>query len=506
MSLGKHLLRGSGANLLDLLIKTAAVFVTTPLLLKTLGTDGYGSWVLIMSVIGYFLLVDMGMTFSATRFIAMAVGAGDESRQALLMETMLRFFRMAALVVIGLTAVMVPALPWIMPETDHSQHLIPVLLICAGGAALRLYFRSSLVLLRAHVRYDLQAWSSILRTCLQTPALYWTLTHGHGLMGAAVCQASGECIELLAQRLFARSLSKPQRGHVSIETLKQVRRELFVYSRSIVMGSVGDSLRLEINPFLIARMSGVDQVPVYSIGLRLITMLQDIVNAIFGGQLLAAFSQLHGGDEKEKLKEGFLKISQITSGFSACAMLGAVWIAHPFLERWVGNQVAPAHQVMLIFSLPFALHFMQYPAYNLLYTFGKTNWIVMMLVVGGVISLVLGALLGLKWGITGIVAGAAVVKLVERGFLVPWFVHRCIGVPVGRYMINSMYWPALKAMLFPALYAWLTLPFLQPEYPRLFLLGGGFALVFFLSFPWMVLDSGARQMLWRLSFGRFVRR
>lgn len=59
----------------------ASVFYITPLMRRSLGDDGYGSWLLAMSVVSYFILLDAGVTFASARFFARAVGAGDTRHQ-----------------------------------------------------------------------------------------------------------------------------------------------------------------------------------------------------------------------------------------------------------------------------------------------------------------------------------------------------------------------------------------------------------------------------------------
>lgn len=497
---GKHLLRGSGVNMLDLVIKTAAVFVTTPVMVRSLGQEGYGTWLLAMTVVAYFLLVDMGVAFSSTRFIAMALGSGNKERLGALMVATQRFFRLAGILVVAASALALPFASWLVPE-GYVSCFRWVLGVCGCGVALRFFFRMPVILLRANVRYDLQAWASIGRSLMQAPAMYYVLVQGGGLFGAALVQGGGECIELTFLALLAQRFPRPVCAALTAEKDRGLRRELFSYSRTIVLGMVGESLRTEVNPFLITRLGGVERVPIYSIGLRLITMLLDVVNALFGGQLLAAFSQLHGADDGETLRRQFQRISQVTAAFSACAMGGAVWLAKPFLSRWVGAELAPAHEVMLLLSVPYCLHFMQYPAYNLLYTLGKTNWVVTMSFIGGAISALVSALLG--WWLSpehvvrGVVLGTAALKLLERGVVMPILVSRCLPVTAWNYLFINSLWPAAKALVLPALYAWLVHSWLTPDYSRILLLTAGYVTVCVVSAPFTALDADMRGSVFR---------
>ncbi len=495
MSLGKHLLRGSGMNMLDLIVKTLAVFFTTPLLIRHLGEAGYGSWLLVMSVAGYFLLIDMGVSFSATRFLALALGKNDQGRHGAILMACRQFYRWAAVVVLVLTFVTMPLLPWLASVSGDLTPLYIALGLTGCSITARFYFRLPMIILRAHVRYDLQAVASLSRVVLQTVAMCWVLTHEGGIIQVAVIYSATECVELLLQALFARNLERADAAECAADELRNTSRELFAYSRPIIAGSIGDNMRLQLNPFLIAQMQGVTFLPAYSVGTRLITILQDAVNALFGGQLLAAFGQLHGAGEPEKLQSQYLRVTHITSGFSAAAMAGVVFVSGPFLQRWVGDSLASANQVLWILALPYALHFMQYPAYNLFYTVGKTQWIVTLCFIGGFCSAGLSIVLGLKYGMMGVVLGSGIEMFVSRGLIMSWLVHRCTGINAAGYLCGHVLWSGFKGMLLPGLFAWSVHHRVQPDYGSVLFYGACYGLVAALSFPWMVMNRQARSQL-----------
>ena len=61
MSLARKVLHSSGVNLLDHGVKFAAIFLLTPIMIDRLGEEYYGIWLLIVSVVTYFHLLDMGI-------------------------------------------------------------------------------------------------------------------------------------------------------------------------------------------------------------------------------------------------------------------------------------------------------------------------------------------------------------------------------------------------------------------------------------------------------------
>jgi O-antigen/teichoic acid export membrane protein len=500
MALGAKLLRSSGMNVLDLSAKTLAVLVTTPALIHGLGKDQYGVWILVMALVAYFLIADMGLMFSATRFLAIAVGKKDLASQSSIQLVCLKYYRMAAAVVTALAACMLPILPWLADNHGHEGELRIAFCIAACSVVARLCFRLPAILLRAHVRYDLVAIASIVRTIIQAAGLLLVISKGGGIVAIASLHASCEALELLLQRLLANKMIISFASSTSQPAQSSLRAELFSFSRLIFLGDLGNSLRLGFTPLMIPKLQGVEALPDFSIGTRLISILEDLVNAVFGGQVLSAFGQIHGSQDMRNLGRQFLRMVHVTAGFSWAATAGVVMVSDAFLMRWVGPQLHEARNVLFILAGAYACHFAQYPAYNLMHTIGKTSWISSVFVVGGVFSALLSLFLGLHFGLVGIVSGIAIEMVISRGIIISWLASRCSNLNFWDYLFRHILFSGLKASALPCLVGFLLLPMLTPDYSRILLFIGAYGLCFGLSFFFFILDSDGRQML-RRHFG-----
>jgi O-antigen/teichoic acid export membrane protein len=497
MSLAKNLLRGSGANLIDHGVKMVAIFLITPLMRHSLTDEGYGSWLLAMNVIGYFLLLDAGVSFTTARHFAVAVGSNDNRKQGAIEHEARKILRCIGAGIFVCTVSAIPLMPWIASSRFSVWEVTAPLAICGTITAIRFAFRMPNILLRAHVRYDWLAYSSIIRTVAQTGVMAWMLNNGCGLVGAAFAHGCGELLELLLQTWFAQSLPRTAASQLSNEERHETRKSLFKYSNSVLIVNIGDTLRLQVNPLLISQMFGVAQVPVYSIGLRLITMLEDLINALFGGQVLSGFSQLHGAGKHKELVSKFRRVTRLTSCFSACAMVGMVFMGEPFFVRWMGADFGRAHEIMLILAVPYAFRFMQYPAHSLLYAVGMPYIHMWLTFIGGIATLTFSLLLAPIFGFHGIIVGTAIEMLVVYVFVMPWMINRISGVNPFLYMLADVIWPGTKALAAPLLFAWLFHDWLQPNYDCLLIFALGYSATFAVTSPWIALDKSERATIWK---------
>lgn len=500
MALGAKLLRSSGMNVLDLSAKTLAVLVTTPALIHGLGKDQYGVWILVMALVAYFLIADMGLLFSATRFLAIAVGKKDIEGQTSIQQVCLRYYRVAAAGVAVLAVCMMPLLPWLADNHGPNNELQIAFAIAAYSVVARLCFRLPAILLRAHVRYDLLAIASIVRTVTQALALLVMISTGSGIISVAILHAISESLELILQSFLADKYKVPKSSIKAKTSYVGLKSELFRYSRMIFFGDLGNSLRLQATPLMIPKLQGVNAIPDFSIGTRLITILEDVVNSVFGGQVLSAFGQIHGTEDTTNLRRQFLRMVHVTAGFSWAATAGMVMVADSFLIRWVGPELHEARNVLFILAGAYACHFSQYPAYNLMHTIGRSNWIVGVCVGGGIFGILLSLSLGLQFGLVGIVSGVAVEMVISRGLVVSWLASRCSNLGFWDYLFRHILFSGFKASALPCLVGFLLRPMLTPDYSRILLFIGAYGLCFGVSFFFFVLDREGRQTL-RRHFG-----
>ncbi len=494
------LLRGSILNVIDLVLKMVVAIVITPLMIHALDMSGYGLWLLVMSVASYCGLLDLGITFSASRFTAIALGAGNPENQGQILHIAQQYFRRIGLLILLISPALVYLIGLLIAIPDHAQVEMALAIVLITMAC-RFFFRLPLVLLRGSVRYDLIALSSIIRTISQSALLVWLLNVDPGIIGIAISQAVGEFMEVGLNFYFSKGIFHGIKTPlVTAGETTPLRREMRMFAGSISVISVGEALRMQANPLIVGFIRGPQDVPIYSVGMRLITMIQDVVSAIFGGSLLSIFSHLHGAGEGEELKKTFLRYSEWAAGFAACAVLGSTWLAPAFFHRWVGPELEDASQVMRYVALPYILHFSQYPANNLLYSLNKSHYLARLSIIGGIVSAVLSLLLGARYGVNGVVAGMAIEMTASKLIVMPILVSWVIGISPIQYLACSLVWPAVKTMILPIVFVLMMNSYVISDYGRIGLIGAGFAACSIACFGLMTLSHEDRSKLFKRLF------
>ena len=88
----KRLVTGSALQVIALLANILVAMAMMPFIIHNLGDNDYGLWVLVASFIGYYGLLDFGMSTAVTRFISRADGQHNVYEMNVILNTASWFF------------------------------------------------------------------------------------------------------------------------------------------------------------------------------------------------------------------------------------------------------------------------------------------------------------------------------------------------------------------------------------------------------------------------------
>jgi len=323
------------------------------------------------------------------------------------------------------------------------------------------------------LRYDLLGYSSIARTFVQGASVAALLLAGYGLPALTLAYIATDVLDQLFVFLYTKRVQKvpPPIFPHSASDLKPILK----YSTTAMLASLGHQLRTGIDPLIIAKFTGIANVPAYSVGTRFLQLFTDVVNSLFGGNLLAAFSQLNGRNDHESLARAFLNSTRICTAVAAAGGGALFLFTPPFLNLWLGPEFRVSGEISSILTVPTALMLAQYPANNLLYSKNEHRWIVFLAFGGGVFNAILSIYLAYKIGIKGPAIATALELLLFHGFLIAYLTPGLCSIPRTQYLLtllrNSLPYAAVTAA-----FALFLPPALQFTYFTLFQFAASFSL------------------------------
>jgi O-antigen/teichoic acid export membrane protein len=292
-----------------------------PLLLRRLGPDGFGSMAFAQSLMGYALIAtEFGYNFTAARDISVA--RSDPVAVARIYWTTLAaklLLLVVSLLVVALVVIATPAFREQWPVYAASSAIV------LGNFAFPQWYLQGLERLRSVAAAQAVAKVALALVTLwlvQGPADLWLAA----LLGGAPQLAGALAAGAMGSRLWPREWYRPRWCDIH-ESLR--------HSWHLFAGSLSTTLYQNTNTFVLGLLCGPRAVALYSIGQRLVSTLQTLVNPVFQAVFPRA-SLLFAKDPPEALRL-VRQVARLT--LPAMALAGVVIaLCAPAIVRLLGGE------------------------------------------------------------------------------------------------------------------------------------------------------------------------
>ena len=106
-----RLLRNVSSNYVAQLVSLATIFFLTPFVLGHLGRAGYGLWALTLAIVGYGVLLDLGLTGAAVKYTADLHARGEYEEANRVIATILTLYTGLGAAFVALAGVLALVVP-----------------------------------------------------------------------------------------------------------------------------------------------------------------------------------------------------------------------------------------------------------------------------------------------------------------------------------------------------------------------------------------------------------
>jgi O-antigen/teichoic acid export membrane protein len=408
-----NMVTNAGGFLAPLLVN----FITTPILLKLLGQEGYGLQSLVLVVSGYLVIMDLGMDIPITKLLAQDHARGHRLLANRLLSTTLLLYLMIGLCgffVIFLSRDFLVDRVFNIPAHQKGGARL-VFQLAAVGFALNLLCSWGRACLTGIQRYDVANTIRIL-TLMTGSIVGVSLVYiGYGVVGFVLVRVITYGLSAVALVFAVKHLIPYFRIALTLD-INTLRRVKSYVAMGILLRATG-FVTSGLDRILIGMWLGVVAVAVYSIQWSIISSALGLMNSIFAF-LFPMSSELHSTGKIEQLRGIFKK----TARFSAAAAL----LVFPllliyggiFLKLWVGESVAvqARHILRLLVASSMAGHLSVGLVNSVAVGAGRVRAFSVYNIIRGT-TLAGGLLIFINWfGLIGAGLGFLLANVVDMGF------------------------------------------------------------------------------------------
>lgn len=442
---GQYLFRGSAAHTFALLLNTISALVLTPYLVNGLGDRFYGAWVIVMSLLGYYGLLDLGLIRAMVRYIALNNGKSDHTETEKYLKAGLIMFIGCGLLAAALTVISVILTPLFFK--DHDPELIRFLILLLGlTVAFTFPARCFEGVLRAHLRHDLISAIDVLYLMARTTGIIIALYH-NGKLPALTAVASLSLIIRYAGITFAAKKVHGSFGFARMDLDYRYFRELLSFGIASFITKLEDMLRLNSYPFIISWGIGLIAVTPYAIAEKLRLLMTEVGRAI----LMTTepfFSQLEGAGDNKSMIYVFLFLYKI-SCYLSVLLSGMIFIfGHSFILLWMGPDHLDSVQLLYIMAAGTGLILIQLPTVNMLFGTGKQQFYAATNGLSAFGCLIISLLSAKYYGLPGIAVGMTFFPAIIANFVQPLLVCRELKMSIAFFHMKYTLPNLLKPLSF----------------------------------------------------------
>jgi O-antigen/teichoic acid export membrane protein len=404
----------------------------TPIIVDSLGTEQYGVWAVIGSIIAFVGLLDLGIAPSVIRFAAEQRGRRRPEETSGLAATALTLyaviFAVALLLAVGLAWALPRAMDVPAAYVGAAQVALVIVLL---GFAIRFPLGLFSSLLAGQQRYDVINFAGLLSMVLYVAILAAVLLwRGGGLVTLAVVTLLVTLVRLLWPLPWIRRELPTLRIRPSLVTRRQAR-ELVSFSGRNFMIHVASKVVFSTDVIVVGIILGSLAAGLYGVPAKLFAMAFGVGMAVTT-LLFPLLSELEGSEEPLRQREYLLSGLRMSLGIVLLASMPLAILPDRFLTAWLGD-AGFGESVPVLVLLMASLLFAQ-PGYMLtqfLVARGRHGRIAVVRLVAVGVNLALSIVLAFTVGIWGVALATLLTEALASAVVTPFLVRRQSGLSLG---------------------------------------------------------------------------
>jgi O-antigen/teichoic acid export membrane protein len=495
----KNFSRNVTTSYLQLGVNVVYSLVSVPLILHWLSKSEFGLWALLVQLMSYIALVDLGMNSALARFLVDHKDQRGEGGYGALVKASVLVSVAQGLIVLAVVTLGSPLLAAMMKIPAEYQKTFVDLMRIQGLIAAFTFCTNPLgIMLYAHQRMDIANRVGIFGMVASLGLLLLFLVKGCGIYSFVYANAIVAVIAPAYLFWHCRRLGfVPQAGKWGTVTWKTFK-ELFIYGKDVFLMSLGAQLITASQLIIVSRTLGLEAAAAWSVGTRVFMLMRLVMFQPYSAAS-PGLCEMLARNETERLRYRFKNLVVLTASLGVFMGVAFALCNSLFVTVWTGGKITwlPLNDVLLALWLFFTS--IQTTHCNFVTVTKQIGGMRYLYFVEGCCFVTLSLLVGYRWGLSGIITCSLLCIVI---FSCQFGLRRSERYFRIRFSELAVEWvrPALKLAIVLAPLAFL-LWFATSGLPVLWRLvshgiaaglGGGFLFLRIGVSPEMIREAGAR--------------
>lgn len=450
----------------------------TPFMLRMMGQSEYGLYSLVVSVVAYLTVLDLGFGNSIVRYTAKFRAEGNVHEQY-------KMFGMFFLVYIGIGILTFLVglglyfnIDYMFGKTMNEGELYKIrvmMLLMIFNLAFTFPMSIWGSIITAYENFVFLKLVGIVRILLNPLVMVAMLLMGYRAIGMVVVSTLFNVVTLLINYWYCKNQLKIQVhfGHFQWFFFK----EISIYSFWIFLNAIMDRIYWSTGQFVLGMFKGAAIVAIYAVAIQLQAIYMSFSTAISGIFLPKVTAMMTKENDDKTISDLFIRVGRIQYIIMAFILTGFIVFGKPFIRLWAGDAYEEAYWITLCFLVPLTVPLVQNLGITILQARNQMKFRSSLYVVIAIASLVISIPLSKQYGGIGCAVGTALAltagqiivmniyyyrvihidipvfwKQVGRMSVVPILIGGLFSFVFCRYEINTLGSLVLEILLFSLIY------------------------------------------------------
>lgn len=335
------------STLIFFVVSPLFTIVSTPLLLKNLGPEMYGTWILLNSFITILGVTNLGVSNSVVKFGSAYVSSNNYT----LLNATVRFTLTLTLIIGLVTTVLVLLFGGYMSGLFLNQQVDSVYTLAFKlvGIVVAIKIVSSVfsAVVMAHQRYDIVNNVSIITNLITILLSVILVVLGQGIISLTLMLVFTSLVNALLYYWYAKKLY-PNLSIIPGYS-RTVMKEVMGYGIFSWLQVIVSTIYSQVDKIIISAFLGPVALGYYSVCMQLAMKLYEIPSTV-AGYLFPKFSAIQASGSNDQLKKLYFTSANLMI-VSVCSLGLPIYLfAHDILAIWINEDFAnhSAHLLQLL--------------------------------------------------------------------------------------------------------------------------------------------------------------
>ncbi|MBT9175324.1 MAG: putative membrane protein EpsK [candidate division WS2 bacterium] len=414
----KRIVAGTAVSYFNTSVSMLSNLILIPMYLHYLGKEQYGLWLVVLSIVSYLGLSNLGIAQSVSNFVASANAKRDYDGIRAIVATGFWLYVIIvfiAIILVPVAVLLAPLEKLIKVSSSLKNVFTPVLMISSIFFLLQLPLTIFRVTLRSLNLIYKEQFFGIMFTVMQFVGVLVILLFGIGIIGLSVVYGAVGVLSGLILFTYLRSIVpgiSVSRKFVN----KKLAKELMTPGIYFFILQLSGGLIWGTDNIIISAVLGTAAVAPYAVAFKFFMMSSGIVSVITSN-MLPTITSTYALNNKQHLSDIYTNALRLCFGLGFLALFLLISIGPDLMIKWIGIDNYVGNPTFYLFIGLIFVQILLFPSDSILIGTKQHRGYAIMAVFEGIINLLLSLWWIHIWGVAGVAAATLIARLATNG----WF-------------------------------------------------------------------------------------